>query len=68
MFRFEKRPNRRICERYENIRQLKSELWELRFESLKNKPTKEWTIEDLERATKSLKNNQSYVYGKRPNL
>ena len=51
--------HRRICERYENIRQLKSELWELRFESLKNKPTKKWTIDDLEKATKSLKNNQS---------
>ena len=49
--------HRRICERYENIRQLKSELWELRFESLKNKPTKKWTIDELERATKSLKNN-----------
>ena len=51
--------HRKMDERYKDIRQLKNELWELRFESLKGKPSNPWTIEDLEKATKSLKNNQS---------
>ena len=44
-------------ERYKDIRQLNNELWELRFESLKGKPSNPWTIDDLETATKSLENN-----------
>ena len=48
-----------MYERYEGIRQLKTELWDLRFESLKEKISVPWTLEDLEKATKSLKNNQS---------
>ena len=51
--------HRKINERYQDIRELKNELWELRFEALKSKPSTPWTIEDLEKATKSLKNNQS---------
>ena len=51
--------HRKMNECYHDIRKLKSDLWELRFESLKTKPSKPWTIEDLEEATKSLKNNQS---------
>ena len=51
--------HRKINERYENLRKLKSDLWELRFESLKLKQTMPWTLSDLEKATKSLKNNQS---------
>ena len=51
--------HRKINERYKEIRELKNELWELRFEYLKGKPTKAWTSEDLEKATKTLKNNQS---------
>ena len=51
--------HRKIHERFESIRLLKSELWKLRLESLKKKPSKEWTMKDLEKATKSLKNNQS---------
>ena len=51
--------HRKINERYQEIRELKNELWELRFEYLKGKPTKAWTSEDLEKATKTLKNNQS---------
>ena len=51
--------NRPIVEKYKGIRDLKNELWELRFEYLKEKPTASWTLEDLERATKTLKNNQS---------
>ena len=34
-------------------------MWELRFESLKETPAEPWTLEDLEKATKSLKNDQS---------
>ena len=51
--------HRKINEMYQDIRELKNELWELRFEALKSKPSTPWTIEDLEKATKSLKNNQS---------
>lgn len=47
--------HRKMKECYHDIRKLKSDLWELRFESLKTKPSKPWTIEDLEEATKSLK-------------
>ena len=47
--------HRKIHERFESIRLLKSELWKLRLESLKKKPSKEWTMKDLEKATKSLK-------------
>ena len=46
-------------ERYEDIRKLKTELWDLRFESLKEKISVPWTLEDLQKATKSLKINQS---------
>ena len=51
--------HRKMDESYQEIRELKSLLWDLRFESLKGKPYKPWTIEDLEAATKTLKNNQS---------
>ena len=51
--------HRKINEKYQNIRDLKTELWDLRFESLKKKEAVLWTLEDLEEATKSLKNNQS---------
>ena len=51
--------HRKMNERYENLRKLKSDLWDLRFESLKLKQTIPWTLSDLEKATKSLKNNQS---------
>ena len=51
--------HRKINERYQNIRDLKTELWDLRFESLKKKEAVLWTLEDLEEATKSLKNNHS---------
>jgi hypothetical protein len=51
--------HRKMDERYQDIRALKSHLWDLRFESLKGKPFTPWTIDDLEAATKSLKNNQS---------
>ena len=46
-------------DRYQNIKDLKTELWDLRFQSLKSKEAVLWTLEDLEKATKSLKNNQS---------
>ena len=40
---------RKMNERYEGIRQLKTELWDLRFESLKEKISVPWTLEDLEK-------------------
>jgi hypothetical protein len=51
--------HRKINERYQQIMELKTELWDLRFESLKEKEAVLWTLEDLEKATKSLKNNQA---------
>ena len=51
--------HRKMDEHYQDIRALKSHLWDLRFESSKGKPFTPWTIEDLEAATKSLKKNQS---------
>ena len=51
--------HRKIDESYQEIRVLKSKLWDLRFESLRGKPYTPWTREDLEAATKNLKNNQS---------
>ena len=38
---------------------MKNELWDLRLESLKQKIPVPWTLEDLEKVTKSLKNNQA---------
>ena len=51
--------HRKINERYQQLRELKTELWDLRFESLKEKEAVLWTLADMEKATKSLKNNQS---------
>ena len=51
--------HRIIKERYQNIRDLKNELWELRFQSLKEKPTIRWSVADLEKAIKTLKSNQA---------
>ena len=48
--------HRKMDERYKDIRQLKNELWEIRFESLKGKPSNPWIIVYLENATN---NNQS---------
>ena len=51
--------HREINECYQDIKALKTELWDLRFEELKSKPMKPWTLEDLEEVLKKLKNNQS---------
>ena len=51
--------HRKINERYQNIRDLKNELWELRLELLKDKSSSKWSLADLEKATKNLKNNQA---------
>ena len=44
---------------YEDIYRLKSVLWKLRFEELKCKKSPPWTIGNLNKAIKGLKNNQS---------
>ena len=54
--------HRKMEEKYKVIRDLKNELWELRLEGLKSKISVPWTIEDLEKVTKSLKNNQAHYY------
>ena len=44
---------------YEDILILKNQLWSLRLSNLKRKVTNPWTMDNLNRALKSLKNNQS---------
>ena len=39
-------------EQNEDIRKLKTELWDLRFDILKVKISVPWTLEDLQKATK----------------
>ena len=51
--------HRKISERYEDLRKIKNELWDIRFELLKVKPASTWNLKDVENAAKSLKNNQS---------
>ena len=51
--------HRKIKERYQSIRDLKNELWEIRFQLLKEKPSLRWSLADLEKALKTLKNNQA---------
>ena len=51
--------HKKIKECSEDIRKLRSELWELSFQSLKETPAEPWTLEDLENATKSLQHDQS---------
>ena len=45
--------------KYEDILILKNELWSYRLRNLRRKTTAPWTMDDLDRALKSLKNNQS---------
>ena len=45
--------------KYEDILFLKTELWKYRFENLKKKVTNPWSLKQLDKAIKSLKNNQT---------
>ena len=38
---------------------LKCELWKLRFEALKSNQSRQWTVKDLDRVLKKLKNNKT---------
>ena len=44
---------------FQEIFELKTNLWKERFKSIKNKKSKPWTTKDIEKVTKSLKNNQT---------
>ena len=51
--------HREMNECYQDIKALKTQLWDLRFEALKKKPFEPWTLEDLNEVIKKLKNNQA---------
>ena len=44
---------------YEEIEYLKNTLWKMRFQNLRLKISEPWSVDDLKKVTKSLKNNQS---------
>ena len=48
-----------ISEGLENIEKLKNYLFDLRYETAKEAPVKEWSKDDLEKVLKSLKNNKA---------
>ena len=51
--------NRPIREDLQDLLKLKHELWPGRFELIKSNVTNPWTLEDLDKVLKSLKNNQT---------
>ena len=51
--------HRKMEDKYEDIHILKNELWSCRLRNLRKKVTAPWTINQLDKALKSLKNNQS---------
>ena len=51
--------HREISERFRDIHEMKTNLWKLRFETLRLKVSKPWTLKDFEKVAKSLKHNQS---------
>ena len=51
--------HRKMESKYEDVLCLKNQLWERRLEILKKKVTSPWTISNLNKVLKSLKNNQS---------
>ena len=51
--------HRKIEAKYNDILHIKSELWMYRLNYLTAKVTKPWTLAELEKALKLLKNNQS---------
>ena len=51
--------HRKIKAEYDDLLRIKSELWTLRLKQFRKKVTKPWTLAELDKALKSLKNNQS---------
>ena len=51
--------HRKMDGKYSDILLLKNELWVRRFEQCRKKTTNPWTIDNIDKAIKSLKNNQS---------
>ena len=51
--------HRPIKEDFQDIFELKTTLWAERYKSIQNKKSKPWTISDIEKITKKLKNNQT---------
>ena len=52
--------HRKINSNFEDLKMLKNELWKYRLLNLKGKVTNPWTLSNLEKALKSLKNNQAW--------
>ena len=55
----ERLAQRPIKAEYQDIYKLKSDLWMLRYEDLKCRKSQPWTLENLNKAIKGLKINQS---------
>ena len=51
--------HRDIAEEFLHLHALKTDLWDRRFQYLKTNISQSWALKDLEKVTKSLKNNQS---------
>ena len=51
--------HRKINSNFEDLKLLKDKLWKYRLLNLKGKVTNPWTLSNLEKALKSLKNNQA---------
>lgn len=49
---------RDISEDYRHLHSLKTHLWNRRFQNLKTKISQPWSLKDLEKVKKSLKNNR----------
>ena len=51
--------NREIRPELSELYNLKCELWNLRFEALKSNQSRQWTVKDLDKVLKKLKNNKT---------
>ena len=51
--------HRTMKEEYIELKLLKEELWNIRYEQLKNNPSGKWSLKDLITVTKTLKNGKS---------
>ena len=55
----ERLKHREMKEEFKEIFQLKTVLWSERMKSIKKRKSRPWTIADIEKVTKTLKNNQT---------
>ena len=53
-------------EEYIKLKLLKEELWNIRYEQLKNNPSGKWSLKDLITVTKTLKNGTTHSVSTAP--